>query len=60
MQPFPAAFKDLIEGMFVTDPEKRLTAEQVLNHPWLKGTILSNEELNAYLKPRYEKLMTRD
>ena len=26
--------KDLIAGLLEKDPEKRLTAEGVLNHPW--------------------------
>ena len=27
--------KDLVKGMLVQDPKERLTAEQVLNHPWI-------------------------
>ena len=28
--------KDLIKGLLCKDPSKRLTCEQILNHPWLK------------------------
>ncbi|KAL9127414.1 MAG: hypothetical protein Q9217_003710 [Psora testacea] len=30
-------FKDLIRGMMNLDPTKRVTARQVLEHPWFKG-----------------------
>lgn len=29
--------KDLIKSLLVKDPKKRLTAEQLLEHPWVSG-----------------------
>jgi len=35
-------FKDLMEKVFILDPDKRLTVSQALNHPFItgKGTML--------------------
>jgi len=32
-----ANFKDLLEKIFVLDPDKRLTVSQALNHPFITG-----------------------
>ena len=34
--------KDFVRGLLTVDPEKRLTAEAALDHPWVKA-----EELNS-------------
>jgi len=51
--------KDFISKLLVLDPEKRYTAQQVLQHPWLKGkankTALNNVELGKYNQVRKEK-----
>ena len=31
--------KDLITGLLVKDPSKRLTLDKVLNHPWFKASF---------------------
>eukprot|EP01113_Clastostelium_recurvatum_P020307 TRINITY_DN240_c0_g1_i4.p1 TRINITY_DN240_c0_g1~~TRINITY_DN240_c0_g1_i4.p1 ORF type:complete len:319 (+),score=99.38 TRINITY_DN240_c0_g1_i4:435-1391(+) len=36
-----AGAKHLIENLIVKNPEKRFTAEQVLEHPWIIGTDVS-------------------
>ncbi|KAI4357838.1 hypothetical protein L6164_001761 [Bauhinia variegata] len=36
-----ANFKDLLEKVFVLDPDKRLTVSQALNHPFITGKITS-------------------
>ena len=38
--------KDLLNGLLNKNPEKRLTCEQILNHPWLKN----NNNENTYNK----------
>jgi len=37
--------KDLISRLLITDPSKRLTAKQALNHPWVKGEGAKNHSL---------------
>ncbi|CAK9205436.1 unnamed protein product, partial [Sphagnum troendelagicum] len=32
-----AQFKDLLEKMFILDPDKRMTVSQALNHPFISG-----------------------
>ena len=41
--------KDLLTGMLQYDPANRYTFEEVLNHPWIHGDMLSNEEVVAEL-----------
>ena len=42
--------RDLLHGLLNKDPEKRLTIEQILNHPWLKSEGENNDinENNKY------------
>lgn len=37
--------KDLVRGMLCKNPEKRLTAEQCLHHPWLRRAEAISEQL---------------
>ena len=40
---------DLINGMLQLNPEKRLTIEEILKHPWLKKVNIKNrEKLNIF------------
>jgi len=32
---------DLLTRMMVTDPQQRITIQQVLEHPWFKGPIVT-------------------
>jgi calcium/calmodulin-dependent protein kinase I len=31
--------KDLIKRLLITDPDKRITAEEIKNHPWINGEM---------------------
>ena len=37
--------KDLLRKILQKDPKKRITCEEILNHPWMKG--ISNNEINS-------------
>ncbi|CAG2237917.1 CAMK4 [Mytilus edulis] len=37
--------KDLISKMLQLDPKKRITADQALQHPWVKGSAAKNEHM---------------
>ena len=39
--------KDLIKKMLTPDPEKRISIEGVINHPWMKDWAKSKEETKA-------------
>ena len=45
-------FKNLVAGMLHDDPAKRLTLDEVLNHPWLKGLLATYEEVRQELLRR--------
>ncbi len=50
--------KDLIRNLLVIDHTQRLTAEQILQHPWLSGNRYSNRLLNFdYQKYKASKLV---
>ena len=46
--------RDILRGLLNKDPDKRLTIDEILNHPWLK----SEENDNNYNKNKY-KLFTK-
>jgi len=37
--------KDLVTKLLTTDPKKRITADQILAHPWIKGEKVSNTNI---------------
>lgn len=49
--------KDLIRNLLVVDPEKRLTAQQALNHRWYTGDVSSVplEATHQNLKKNYQR-----
>ena len=42
--------KDLISKLLVVDPDRRFTAKEILNHPWVKGEVASQQDLKANVK----------
>ena len=42
-------FKELIQKMFVNDPERRITLEQVLSDPWFKELVDDEQEIRNHL-----------
>jgi len=53
---FTDAAKDLINKMLAYDTSKRLTIEQIEEHEWFKGPILTAEQLKEDLGARAEKV----
>mmetsp|Transcript_7462 Transcript_7462/g.14589 ORF Transcript_7462/g.14589 Transcript_7462/m.14589 type:complete len:450 (-) Transcript_7462:110-1459(-) len=47
---FTADFKELIEMILQVDPTKRASIEDILKSKWMKGTVLSKEDLLKELK----------
>jgi serine/threonine protein kinase len=47
--------KDLLQGLLNKDPKKRLTIEEILNHPWLKKE--NNCKYKLFTKP--ERIMLK-
>ena len=50
--------KDLIQKLIIVKPEERLSADEILNHPWLTQTNDSSK--TVAFKERYEKLKKTD
>lgn len=53
---FSHNFKDLTQRMLANDPKDRLTMDQILNHPWMKGKIPTQEEIAKIFAER-KKIM---
>ena len=49
--------KDLIKGLLCKNPDKRLTCDEILNHPWLKGDDFKNENMLSRLFTKNEIIM---
>jgi Ca2+-binding EF-hand superfamily protein len=50
--------KDLLEKIFVVDPEKRISIEQIKNHPWLTG-MASDADMGQSHASRVSSLALR-
>jgi len=52
-------FQDLINRMFVVKPEERASLQEIRDHPWMQGQVLSQHELAqelGSLKAQYNQL----
>lgn len=57
-EPWPSisdSAKDLIRRMLNQDPKKRITAPQVLEHPWIKGGAASDKPLDSAVLSRMKQ-----
>ena len=48
----PSDLKDLISGMLCYDPERRLTLDQVIAHPYMDGKTASQSQLCRFFSKR--------
>lgn len=48
----PQDLKDLISGMLCYDPERRLTLDQVIAHPYMDGKTASQSQLCRFFSKR--------
>lgn len=53
---FPEAFKDLLTKMLAYDPSKRLNMEELRNHPWVKGEIMTMDAIKKEFLKRKESV----
>ena len=49
--------KDLLKGLFNKNPQKRLTIDQILNHPWLKSDEKNFNNKRYHLFTKAEMIM---
>eukprot|EP00051_Salpingoeca_urceolata_P003654 m.59480 g.59480 ORF g.59480 m.59480 type:complete len:479 (-) comp12987_c0_seq1:146-1582(-) len=57
---FSKELKHLLNGMFDLNSEKRMTINQILEHPWLQGPEPTHEEVVATLSGRSTGIIPRD
>jgi len=53
-----ANFKALLNGLFVADPERRLSADQVLESEWMKGETYTEEEVAFIMRKNLNSPMS--
>lgn len=51
--------KDLIKGMLNTNPEERLTIDQIINHSWINNIFSAEKPLTSLTTPQILKHETR-
>ncbi|XP_010529441.1 PREDICTED: calcium-dependent protein kinase 21 [Tarenaya hassleriana] len=57
-QPWPSiseSAKDLVRKMLTKDPKKRITASQVLEHPWIKGGEAPDKPIDSAVLSRMKQ-----
>ncbi|XP_073149827.1 calcium-dependent protein kinase 9-like [Henckelia pumila] len=57
-QPWPSispSAKDLVRRMLNEDPKKRITAAEVLEHPWIKGGAASDKPIDSAVLSRMKQ-----
>jgi serine/threonine protein kinase len=51
--------KDFLERILAPDASNRITIEDMQEHAWFNGEIISEEDLTAQLEERLERMMTQ-
>mmetsp|Transcript_19920 Transcript_19920/g.28025 ORF Transcript_19920/g.28025 Transcript_19920/m.28025 type:complete len:333 (-) Transcript_19920:202-1200(-) len=51
--------KDLIKKMLTVDPDKRITIQQIMDHPWISGSAASTRQFGKEHGIRLRKLQAR-
>ena len=51
---FDKDFKSLFTGMVAFDQKERLSLTEVLDHPWIKGEVSSQIEIQQEMNKRYD------
>ncbi|KAL1515664.1 hypothetical protein AB1Y20_002281 [Prymnesium parvum] len=56
-----ASARDLVQRLLVYDPRQRLTADQILDHPWIRGDEVPEQPLAWWSNTRttYQRLMAK-
>ena len=49
--------RDLLHGLLNKDPEKRMTCDEILNHPWLNNEEINNKNSKHHLFTKAEMIM---
>ncbi|KAK1320122.1 Calcium-dependent protein kinase isoform 2 [Acorus calamus] len=60
-EPWPSisdSAKDLVKKMLTYNPKKRITSDQVLEHPWIKGHQVSNTPIDSAVLIRMKQFRT--
>ena len=52
--PYNKDFKSLFSSMVSFDPKERPNLKDILQHPWLKGEVASQLEINEEMSKRYD------
>ena len=54
----PGSAQDLLQRIFVMEPQNSLSIEEVARHPWLQGPVPTEAEMEAELKGRYAGILS--
>jgi len=51
--------KDLVKGLLTVSPQKRMTADQLLKHPWIAGDKAKTTQLGSHMTEQLKILQAR-
>jgi len=56
---FPKLAQEFLNLIFVADPIKRATIDDLWNHPWMQGTVLQDSELTEVMSEKNRQVEDR-